>query len=94
MIIEKHEVFDRWLKKQTVAIRTIVLMRLARIVNGNVGDSKSVGDGVFELRIFHRPGYRIYYVIRGKEIIILLCAGDKSTQAKDIKIAKELAKEV
>jgi len=69
-------------------------MRLARIVNGNVGDSKSVGDGVFELRIFHRPGYRIYYVIRGKEIIILLCAGDKSTQAKDIKIAKELAKEV
>ena len=94
MILQQHEVFSKWLKKQNNSIRTAVFMRLARVAEGNLGDSKSVGGGIFELRIFHRPGYRIYYEMRGEEIIILLCAGDKSSQKDDITKAKQLAKEV
>ncbi len=94
MIVQKHEEFDKWLKKQSNDVRTAVLMRLVRVADGNIGDTKSVGDNVFELRIFHRPGFRIYYTKRGDEIILLLCAGDKSTQKRDIGKAKELAKEL
>ncbi|MBQ6012334.1 MAG: type II toxin-antitoxin system RelE/ParE family toxin, partial [Alphaproteobacteria bacterium] len=53
-----------------------------------------IGNGVSELRITYGPGYRLYYVVRGRMIIILLCGGDKGTQTKDIKTAKKLAKEV
>ena len=59
--------------------------------NGNVGDAKPVGDGVFELRFNFGPGYRVYYTERGDEIIILLAGGDKSTQQSDIEAAKRLA---
>ena len=58
---------------------------------GNPGDVDSVGEGVSELRIHYGPGYRIYYTQRGKTIVVLLCGGDKKTQAKDIKTAKSLA---
>jgi putative addiction module killer protein len=94
MILQQHEAFSKWLRKQNTDVQTAVFMRLTRVADGNIGDSKSVGDGVFEMRIFHRPGYRIYYVMRGEEIIILLCAGDKSSQKSDIAKAKQLAKEV
>jgi putative addiction module killer protein len=60
---------------------------------GNAGDVKPVGQGVSELRIDYGPGYRIYYIKRGETLIILLCGGDKSTQAQDIKTAKRLAAE-
>jgi putative addiction module killer protein len=60
---------------------------------GNAGDVKPVSGGISELRIDYGPGYRIYFMKRGKEIIILLCGGDKSTQVKDIKTAKRLAEE-
>ena len=61
---------------------------------GNFGDSKTVGEGVFELRIDVGKGYRIYFVNNGKEVVILLVGGDKSTQEDDIKTAKRMAKEL
>ncbi|HJW78943.1 MAG TPA: type II toxin-antitoxin system RelE/ParE family toxin, partial [Beijerinckiaceae bacterium] len=60
---------------------------------GNFGDAKPVGGGVAELRIDCGPGYRIYFVRRGKALVILLCGGDKGTQAGDIRKARSLAEE-
>jgi putative addiction module killer protein len=65
-----------------------------RLAFGNTGDSKSIGEGVSELRIHHGPGYRVYFVKRGEVLFVLLCGGDKSSQAKDIVIAKRLAAEL
>ena len=69
--------------------RAQVKVRLDRVRLGNLGDHKSVGEGVVELRISYGPGYRIYFGRIGKKIVLLLCGGDKSTQTKDIKKAKE-----
>jgi putative addiction module killer protein len=69
------------------------LPRLARLAFGHAGDAKPVGHGISELRIDHGPGYRVYFQRRGNTIVILLCGGDKSTQDKDIKTARRLAKE-
>ena len=65
-----------------------IYVRIARAENGNFGDHRSVGEGVMELRIPVGPGYRLYYALDGVEIILLLMAGDKSTQSKDIELAK------
>lgn len=65
----------------------LLLARLKRLSEGNVGDSKSVGEGVHELRVHHGPGYRVYYGRVGQKIILLLTGGDKSSQAKDIRKA-------
>jgi len=65
--------------------------RIARAAAGNLGDVKPVGGGVFEMRIDHGPGYRLYFVRRGGELIILLCGGDKAGQARDIKRALRIA---
>lgn len=67
--------------------------RLRRLASGNAGDTKSVGDGVQELRLHFGPGYRVYYIWRDGVLIILLNGGDKSSQIRDIARAKELAKE-
>jgi len=69
-----------------------ITARIARAANGNLGDSKPVGEGVSEMRIDHGPGYRVCYRQRGNVLIILLCGGDKSTQRSDIRRAHELAK--
>lgn len=68
-------------------------MRIERMKNGNFGDSKTLGEGVFELRVDVGKGYRVYFKNNGKEIVILLVGGDKSSQDKDIKTAKKMAKE-
>jgi len=75
------------------ASRARIAARLARLEMGNSGDVGPVGEGVSELRLHFGPGYRIYFVQRGREFIILLCGGDKSTQPADIAEAKRLAKE-
>jgi putative addiction module killer protein len=64
-----------------------------RLAFGHVGDAQPLGQGISELRIHFGPGYRVYVQKRGGMIIVLLCGGDKSTQAKDIKNAKRLAEE-
>ena len=86
--------FARWLKSQRDAVaRAKILVRIERLADGNPGDVAPVGEGVSELRVHHGPGYRVYFVRRGEEIVILLCGGDKSSQASDIAHAKKLAKE-
>ena len=68
-------------------------VQLKRLASGNAADSKSVGDGVQELRLHFGPGYRVYYIWRDDVLIILLNGGDKSSQARDIALAKRLAKD-
>ncbi len=70
-----------------------ILARVERMTEGNFGDSEPVGEGISEARIHYGPGYRVYYIQRGDQLIVLLCGGDKSTQERDIKKAKEIAKE-
>ena len=87
--------FSAWLGKLAdIAATARIVARLRRLELGNPGDVKSVGGGVSEMRIDYGPGYRVYFVRRGKTLIILLCGGDKRTQDKDIKAAQRMAKEV
>ncbi len=68
--------------------------RLGKAVRGNLGDIKPVGDGIWEMREFFGPGWRMYYVQRGELVIMMLGGGDKSSQASDIEAAKAIAKEL
>ncbi|EGQ8533127.1 type II toxin-antitoxin system RelE/ParE family toxin [Vibrio parahaemolyticus] len=94
-IIEKTPTFDKWLSKlkDKVALRSI-MMRIVRAENGNLGDVKSVGAPVQEMRIFVSKGYRIYFTIRGNKIVLLLNGGHKGTQQQDIDKAHELLAEM
>jgi len=94
IIFKQTETFRKWrLRLRDQRIRALIASRLDRLAFGNAGDVKPVGQGVSELRIDYGPGYRVYYIKHGETIVILLCGGDKSTQAKDIKTAKRLAAE-
>lgn len=87
--------FDAWLGNlRDRAARAIITRRIDRIAEGNLGDVKSIGDGVSELRVDHGPGYRVYFTRRGEVVIVLLCGGDKSSQTRDIARAKALAEEL
>ena len=74
--------------------RARVLVRIRRLSLGNSGDARPVGEGVSELRIDHGPGYRVYFVRRGEQLVILLGGGDKKSQQRDIRAALALAKTV
>lgn len=84
--------FSNWLRRMRDAnARARINVRIRRIsLTGNFGDTRSVGDGVYELRIDYGSGYRVYYSRRGREVILLLMGGDKSSQQKDIDKAKKL----
>jgi len=85
-------VFDTWiddLVDRRAATR--ILARIGRAKEGNLGDIKPVGEGISEMRIHHGPGYRVYFVRRDRTILLLLCGGDKDSQARDIAEARKLA---
>jgi putative addiction module killer protein len=84
-----HEPFRRWfLSIRDTRIRRRIQARLTSVRAGNLGDHRSVGDGVWELRLDFGPGYRIYYGEVDNTIVLLLCGGDKSSQQRDIERAK------
>lgn len=86
--------FDEWLKSiRDTRTKTVITTKLRRIKLGNLGDYKSVGKGVCELKIDYGSGYRIYFGQVGNTIIVILCGGDKSTQADDILIAQKYWKD-
>lgn len=90
--IRKTESFANWLDNlRDVQAKARVLVRIERLASGNAGDVKPVGEGVSEMRINYGPGYRVYFVQRGSELIILLAGGEKSSQPRDIKTAIRLA---
>ena len=91
--IRKTDVFATWIDGlDDIRARARVLVRIERLAAGNPGDVKPVGEGLSELRIDYGPGYRVYYKKRGREMIILLAGGDKRTQARDIRTALQLAR--
>jgi putative addiction module killer protein len=94
-IINKTEIFDQWFSNlRDINGKARILARLKRVELGNLGDHKAVGNGVSELKVDCGPGYRIYFAKKDKVIILLLNGGDKSTQAKDIKIAYQMLKKL
>jgi putative addiction module killer protein len=93
--VRRTDVFMAWLDglSDPRAVAKIAA-RAERMALGNFGDVQPVGGGVSELRIHYGPGYRVYFVQRGTVVVILLCGGDKATQARDIRAAIAMAKEV
>lgn len=94
-VIYTTEQFDAWFDGlRDGRGKAAVRVRMRRAEEGNFGDCEPVGEGVSEMRIHHGPGYRVYFKRAGIEIVILLAGGDKSTQAKDIRKALKLAREM
>ena len=93
--VRKTETFARWLDGlKDIRARARVQARIERLIGGNPGDNKPIGEGVSELRIDYGPGYRVYFKKRGRDLVILLAGGDKSKQARDIKNALQLARNI
>lgn len=93
MEVRKTEVYVKWLNGlRDIRARARVLVRVERLAAGNPGDAEPVGEGVSELRINYGPGYRVYCKQQGRELVILLAGGDKSSQSRDIKTALRLAR--
>jgi putative addiction module killer protein len=95
MEVRETELFSYWFARlRDHRAQARVLTRIRRLSLGNPGDVRPVGEGVSELRIDYGPGYRVYYVQRGPVVIVLLCGGDKDSQDDDIRLAKQLAREL
>ncbi|WP_096673865.1 type II toxin-antitoxin system RelE/ParE family toxin [Polynucleobacter meluiroseus] len=91
--IKETPEFQDWLDGiRDLKTRIRLAKRLAKVRNGNLGDTEPVGDGISEMREHFGPGWRMYYIKQGKIIIVMLGGGDKSTQAADIKAAKKILK--
>ncbi|MCW5773548.1 MAG: type II toxin-antitoxin system RelE/ParE family toxin [Rhodospirillaceae bacterium] len=95
MIVVETTRFSTWFAglRDKVA-RVQIGRRIERLKAGNPGDVSPVGEGVSEMRIHHGPGYRVYFVQRGDITIILLCGGDKKSRARDIALAKDMARQL
>ncbi len=92
MEIVRSDEFDAWLRKlRDTRARARIEARILRLSMNNPGDVKAVGNGISEMRIDYGPGYRVYFLQQGNELVILLCGGDKSTQGADVKLAKSIA---
>jgi putative addiction module killer protein len=90
--VRQTEEFSAWLHRLRDAnAGARIVARIRRMEQGNPGDTRSVGQGIMEMRIAYGPGYRVYYLHRGARIVILLCGGEKRTQRQDIKRAQMLA---
>jgi len=94
MEIRTTDIFDKWLRNLADTVGKFRIdARIRLLEEGAFGDVKHVGGNVYEMRVHHGPGYRVYYTRVGNQIIVLLCGGDKSTQRSDIAEAKTMAKE-
>lgn len=92
MEIELTDVFEEWLSGlRDQRAKAIIVKRIDRLATGNLGDIKAIGGTLRELRIAYGPGYRLYCIQRGSTLIVLFCGGDKSSQSRDIRKAKQLA---
>ncbi|MBS0193980.1 MAG: type II toxin-antitoxin system RelE/ParE family toxin [Proteobacteria bacterium] len=90
--VVESETFKRWLRRlRDDRARARIVLRMRRLASGNPGDAQPVGEGLSELRIDYGPGYRVYFMRRGAILIVVLCGGDKTTQAQDIANAKCIA---
>jgi putative addiction module killer protein len=93
--IRRTRDYAEWIKTlKDFRAQARIADRIDRLAAGNPGDVKPVGEGVSELRISYGPGYRVYFVRDGSIVYVLLCGGDKSTQDKDIRLAKKLAQQL
>jgi putative addiction module killer protein len=93
--LQSTDIFDDWLRSLLDRkARARILARLESAQLGNLGDIRSVGDGIREMRIHFGPGYRVYFAQRGRVLLLLLCGGDKSTQARDITKAQRILKDL
>lgn len=91
--VRKTEFYAKWIDGiRDIKARARILVRIERLAAGNPGDVKPVGEGVSELRVNYGPGYRVYFKQHGRELIILLAGGDKSSQSRDIASALKLAR--
>ena len=93
--VRRTDVYAKWLDGlRDVHARARVLVRIERLVAGNPGDVKPVGEGVSEMRIDHGPGYRVYFKRQDRSGVMLLTGGDKHTQKTDIETALRLARDL
>ena len=91
--VRQTEAFAAWFRSmRDTRARARVRVRIDRLSLGNPGDVKPIGEGVSELRIDHGPGYRVYYTMRGRTLVVLLAGGDKTTQRRDIDLAIHMAR--
>ena len=93
--LRQTEIFAKWLNGlRDVGSKARILARLESARLGNLGDSKTVGGGIREMRIHTGPGYRVYFVRRQRVVLILLCGGDKSSQSRDVRRAQQLMRDL